>query len=200
MRLRIDLAELEQAFEEATGEIRWFLDRETGAVIPVTSETQGELERLYTDLDREGPLSTDELDAVLGERDAGDWERETLQQANQVESDDGTRFLPLPHRDSHAGYRDMEEFIETLPPGSLQDQLWRAIRGRGAFRRFKDVLLESPSEQQRWFAFRDARLRARVLAWLTEEEIEPEDNGVRWAFSHATHATKLSWRQKPHTP
>jgi hypothetical protein len=179
MRLKIDLAELDLAFEDATGEIRWFLDRETGEVIPVTDETQRELEHLYEDLDRQDPLSAEELDAALAEHPSYNSEPETLHEANLIEADDGTRFLPLPHHDSRVGYRDMEEFIETLLPGYLQDQLWRAIRGCGAFRRFKDVLLEAPDQEQRWFAFRDARLRARVLDWLTEEGIEPENTGSR---------------------
>ena len=130
MRLKIDLTELDYAFDDASGEIRWFLDRETGAVIPITDETQRELERLYEDLDREDPLSADELDAALAEQPSYNSEPEALHEANQIEADDGTRFLPLPHHDSRAGYRDMEEFIETLPPGYLQDQLWRAISRR----------------------------------------------------------------------
>jgi hypothetical protein len=170
---------LDYAFDDSAGEMRWFLDRETGAVLFVTGEMQRQLDRIYEDLGREEPLSAEDLDAALAERNVRDWECDALQEANQIAADDGTRFLPLPHHDSRAGYRDMEEFIETLPPGYLQDQLRRAIRGRGAFRRFKDALLEAPDEQQRWFAFRDARLRARVLDWLAEEGIEPENTGGR---------------------
>lgn len=34
----------------------------------------------------------------------------------------------------------MEEFIWSLPEGSIQNTLERAIQGRGAFRRFKDLV------------------------------------------------------------
>jgi hypothetical protein len=50
-----------------------------------------------------------------------------------------------------------------------------AIQGKGAFRRFKDTLARSPSEEQRWYAFQEERLRARVREWLEEEELEPEN-------------------------
>ena len=68
----------------------------------------------------------------------------------------------------------MEAFIETVEDERLQDRLDRSIRGRGAFRRFKDALEEHPIERERWFAFKDARLRGRALEWLAEEGIEPE--------------------------
>jgi hypothetical protein len=55
-----------------------------------------------------------------------------------------------------------------------------AITGRGAFRRFKDVLLDYPRERERWFAFRDALMAERVREWLAEHDIEPEiDEGGR---------------------
>jgi len=34
----------------------------------------------------------------------------------------------------------MEEFIETISNPGIANQLWQAIRGRGAFRVFKDTL------------------------------------------------------------
>jgi hypothetical protein len=68
----------------------------------------------------------------------------------------------------------MERFVETVTDARLQDHLWRAIGGRGAFRYFKDVLSDYPRERERWFAFRDAWARERVLGWLESEDIEPD--------------------------
>jgi hypothetical protein len=67
----------------------------------------------------------------------------------------------------------MEDFISTVKDARLRDRLWRAISGRGAFRYFKDVLEDHPRERERWFAFKDAQVRQRVLAWLAEEDIKP---------------------------
>jgi hypothetical protein len=64
-------------------------------------------------------------------------------------------------------------FIETVEDPSFQARLSSSIHGRGAFSRFKDTLLDEPSERQRWFAFKDERVRERVLDWLDEEGIEP---------------------------
>jgi len=67
----------------------------------------------------------------------------------------------------------MEAFIETVASPHLQELLEVAINGRGAFGRFKDVLVRYPDERERWFAFKDARMRERVREWLMDEGIEP---------------------------
>jgi len=48
----------------------------------------------------------------------------------------------------------------------LQERLERAISGRGAFRYFKDVLLDYPVERERWFQIKRERLQQRILDWL----------------------------------
>jgi len=45
----------------------------------------------------------------------------------------------------------MEAFIATMRNRRLQERLERAISGRGAFRYFKDVLLDYPAERECWF-------------------------------------------------
>jgi hypothetical protein len=67
----------------------------------------------------------------------------------------------------------MEDFILTVRDQHLQDLLWAAIRGRGAFRRFKDLLYAYPAEQERWYDFQDRRQRERVVHWLATVGIEP---------------------------
>jgi hypothetical protein len=98
---------------------------------------------------------------------------EQLVEALQIEGALGTRFIEIPMPDSRNGYQDMQLFIETVTDPSLQERLWSAIDGRGAFRRFKDALLSDMNERDRWFAFKDDRVRERVLEWLADEGIEP---------------------------
>jgi Uncharacterised protein family (UPF0158) len=68
----------------------------------------------------------------------------------------------------------MQDFIDTVSDEHLQELLNVAIEGRGALRRFKDVLARHPGEQQRWFDFQAGRLVARAREWLAEEGCEPE--------------------------
>jgi hypothetical protein len=90
-----------------------------------------------------------------------------------LETGYGTRYIRVESPDPHAGYRDMEDFIATVQDQRLQDRLWRAISGRGAFRYFKDVLDDYPRERERWFEFKDTQVRQRILEMLAEENIEP---------------------------
>jgi hypothetical protein len=60
----------------------------------------------------------------------------------------------------------MELFIDTLADPERADRLGIAIDGRGAFRRFKDVLGRWPGEIERWYAFSEERQWGRARAWL----------------------------------
>ncbi|MBJ6644827.1 hypothetical protein DD630_17820 [Streptomyces sp. BSE7F] len=85
------------------------------------------------------------------------------------EDDDPERWLYVPALGSRAGYRDMELFIEEVGDAALADRLRIAIGGRGAFRRFKDVLAGDEHSWRRYHRFRDERQRGRARAWLAEE-------------------------------
>jgi hypothetical protein len=169
-RLAIDLSELDLAFDEAPGEARWYLDLETGQVIRIGDEVRQELEDLDEEIGDNGALAFAD---ALAQRDLPDWLREAVEEAHAVDAGYGTRFVEVPGADSRESYQDMTAFVDTVADSRLQDRLWKAIRGRGAFRRFKDVLADHPREQERWFAYRDARLRQRVLRWLEAEGVEP---------------------------
>lgn len=82
-------------------------------------------------------------------------------------------YLRIDPVSSREQYRWMERFIETVDESELRERLSHAIDGKGAFRRFKDVLMSYPVERERWFAFRSERLRACMEAWLETHGIEP---------------------------
>jgi hypothetical protein len=67
----------------------------------------------------------------------------------------------------------MEDFIETVPDSDRAGRLSSAISGRGAFRRFKDVLALWPAELDRWFVFSDERRSGRARAWLAAAGYAP---------------------------
>jgi hypothetical protein len=96
-----------------------------------------------------------------------------LYSADQVEAGFGSHFIAIPSEGSHQGYLDMEVFIDTVRSPRLQERLDRAISGFGAFRYFKAVLLDYPTERERWFQFKRERLQQRILAWLEAHEITP---------------------------
>jgi hypothetical protein len=84
----------------------------------------------------------------------------------------GDRYVGIPYQGSQAGYRDMAEFVESVKDNRLRALLDVALQGKGAFRRFKDVLLDAPEERERWFAFQKECMHHRIRRWLESEGIE----------------------------
>ncbi len=91
-----------------------------------------------------------------------------------------TTYMRIEPVSSREQYRWMERFIPMVDEGELRDQLSAAIDGKGAFRRFKDVLMTYGTERERWFAFRSERLRVFMEAWLSAHGLAPVARPV-WA-------------------
>jgi hypothetical protein len=82
-------------------------------------------------------------------------------------------YLRIDPVSSREQYRWMERFIAIVEEGPLRQKLLQSIDGKGAFRRFKDVLMAFPVDRERWFQFRSERLRACMEAWLDAQGVEP---------------------------
>jgi Uncharacterised protein family (UPF0158) len=101
--------------------------------------------------------------------DDGDWPSEDELDAEL----EAGRLLYVEPIESSVEYGWMAEFAGMVSDVRLRNRLEVALDGRGAFRRFKDVLLDFPTERERWFAFRDERLHAAARERLAEHDIEP---------------------------
>ena len=84
-----------------------------------------------------------------------------------------TNYLRIDPVSSREQYRWMERYIPMVEDEELQSKLTQAIDGKGAFRRFKDVLMQYGPERERWFAFRSERLRIFMEAWLNAHALNP---------------------------
>jgi hypothetical protein len=81
-------------------------------------------------------------------------------------------YLRVDPVSSREQYRWMERYIPMVEEPELRNKLTMAIDGKGAFRRFKDVLMAFGPERERWFTFRSERLRTFMEAWLTAHAIQ----------------------------
>lgn len=82
------------------------------------------------------------------------------------------RYLRVDPASSREQYRWMERFVGSVADAPLRDRLLVAIDGKGAFRRFKDVLLAFPAERERWFAYRSDLLHFHIQTWMEHMKIE----------------------------
>jgi hypothetical protein len=111
-------------------------------------------------------LETGEILFLLEYTD--DEETGKLKDKTEEESD---RYERIPKAESHEGYVDMVEFIATVKDELLAELLGVAINGKGAFRRFKDVLLNYAEERERWFQLKDDRIQERALELLGDIDV-----------------------------
>jgi hypothetical protein len=81
-------------------------------------------------------------------------------------------YLRIEPASSREQYRWMERFVGSVADETLRERLIMSIDGKGAFRRFKDVLLAYPAERERWFAYRAELLHWHIHNWLVEHAIE----------------------------
>jgi hypothetical protein len=92
------------------------------------------------------------------------------------EDPEAAGWLVIEPAQDNAGYRDMEDFIGTLADPAARETLARTIVGRGAFRRFKDVLFSTfPEHGRAWHAFKDERQRDRAIEWLQDQGLLAPD-------------------------
>jgi hypothetical protein len=95
-----------------------------------------------------------------------DWQKEMLPKVREVlESGD---FVPLPDKFEIHEYSIMERFCRSIESDDLRQELLHAIRGGGAFRRFKSTI-HRRSIQDDWYGYRDNALK-RIAADFLELE------------------------------
>ena len=128
-----------------------------------------DLEQLAAVLEGDPLSAGGRLDLATGEV----WPQEAFEYSHDGDDEDtggadDERWLRVWNEGSRAGYHDMEFFIATVADLVRADRLAEAIRGRGAFRRFKDVLARTPEEFERWIAFSEERRYGRARAWLAD--------------------------------
>lgn len=145
--LRDVVAEMDLPNEEWTA----YLNRRTGELITVTDE------------DRRAAEAGGESDNLP------EWQRELLPKIREVlESDD---FLPLPSKGEIHEYGIMERFCSEVEDPELRDALLNAIQGRGAFRRFKELIHER-GVAEAWYGHRQCALEDIAGEWLEAHGIE----------------------------
>jgi hypothetical protein len=146
--------------------------------------TPADLDELASHLD--GPTDLDEgwvLEVATGRM----WPRDPVMMSGDDEPaglepedlDDPDRFVTVLGLGSRVGYGDMVDFIGRVIDEPLAERLDDAIRGKGAFRRFKDTLHRDERWWSRWLTFSSERKLARARWWLAEAGLRPATTADR---------------------
>jgi hypothetical protein len=176
-KLKIDISELEAAFStNETSGMSYSLDLETGKVLMTTEDDRSAAEEFFEETDAEEDENelTAKFEKWLEEYDCPNWQVDNIRDAFNVEREFSSRYISIPQQESHDAYNDMIDFADTVSDDHLKELLSVALNGKGAFRRFKDVLYDYPEQKERYFELSEKRLRDRILEWLSDIDIELE--------------------------
>ncbi len=141
-KLKVDLSELVFAMEMGDNmERSGYLDTETGEIIDLPDDIMRAVEDGET------------------ESLAVDWDEDLAETAENILGDEANRYLLIPRRESREGYEVMVAFTGAVEDKHLGEKLGIALNGKGAFRRFRDVLKHHPGELEQWYKFKDDYLK-----------------------------------------
>jgi len=159
-KLKVDLEMIANAMEDvARMDMDYYLNKEKGEVIITSEETFRYAE--------------EEEDEDKIRENLPDWQKEDIKLAKDILFNNPDRYICIPERPSYEGYNLMVEFTEKVEDELLREKLNIALDGKGAFRRFKNVIADYPDYREKWFKFRDERLNKKVIEWLNSIGIEP---------------------------
>jgi hypothetical protein len=163
-KLKVDIDEIAFTMETSDefGNITLF-DTETGEIVSIPNELMSAVE-------------SDDEEAL---QDLPDWEKDLIGIAESIVNDESGRFVDIPRKPSYEAYNFMVEFANSVTNKHLREKLDIALEGKGAFRRFKNVISDYPEEEKRWFAFKDKRMRDEVIEWLNDLGIEPTEDSAK---------------------
>lgn len=151
MTLSVNLDEIIDEMELQSDMFSAYLDRTTGKVVRLSDEN-------FSAAEEEEDLS-----------DYPDWEVESILLARDVLIND-EKYVLLPSQYDIHEYEIIEDFCFSLKDDGLRDKLSSAIKGRGAFRRFRDMIYDCGIESD-WFAFRREAFRSIGEEWCESNDI-----------------------------
>lgn len=122
-------------------------------------------------------LSEEEIRAVEDEKpieNFPDWQKVNIEKAIEILEDEDGVYLDFTLRNEYHEYEIIEEFIGTVIEEEIREALYEAIQGRGAFRRFKDGIIEHGVEKE-WYEYKDKKIKELVIEWCKEHDITIEE-------------------------
>ena len=86
------------------------------------------------------------------------------------DDEDDEFFIPLPTKEEVNDYQIMVNFTETIEDDKKQDWFENAIRGKGAFRRFR-ATLERFGMETEWYNYLETSHRELAIEWCEQHGI-----------------------------
>lgn len=150
MKAIVSIKDVVNEMDVISDEHSAFLNRHTGELVTLSNEE----------------ISAAEEDDNIDEYP--EWQQDMIIKAKEVINSDD--YLPLPSKFDINEYHIMEDFCCSVVDHKIREVLLDKIRGRGAFRRFKDCILKYEIEEE-WYRFRQEELEKIAIEWLEVNHI-----------------------------
>lgn len=157
MNLQVKLSDVLSGIEGQSDESSCYLDTRTGEIQHVTD---------YDFRAAENPDSSADAPAAQAPE---------VVLARQILDDEDDAFLQLPTQSGIHEYGIIERFCGTVRDQKIAVRLFAAIKGPGAFRRFKSEIHKHWIADD-WYKFRDDALKIIAAEWCKENGVEYVDD------------------------
>lgn len=131
-----------------------YLCRRTGEVVSVSDD----------DLRTAEEIEDDEIEKLP------DWQQDNINLAIDI-IENFEDYEELPTQFDINEYEMMENFCYTIKDNGKMDLLLDAIRGKGAFRRFKDKVHDFGLTDE-WYQYRDDCYKQKAIEWCKDNDLE----------------------------
>jgi len=156
MNKEAKLSEIIDAMDSQTDERCTYLDTGSGEIVSISDEEFSAAEEKHP------------LESYPG------WQQGLIREAGRILEDDEDRYIALPSKFDIDEYHMMERYALTVDD-KLSAELLAAIKGKGAFRRFRDKVAGFGIEQD-WYKFRDAKYKELAKDWCEANKVEYIDD------------------------
>jgi hypothetical protein len=155
MDFPVKIRNIVEAIDLQTDESTAFLNKRTGEIVTI-------LAKEFNAVANQEPLE-----------DAPEWEQADMRMAQEILGNEGD-FLGLPAKDKMDEYQIMERFCLSVRDRKISEALYVSIKGKGAFRRFKDQTLRLGIEDQ-WYQYREESIKQIAIDWCKSHRIDFEE-------------------------
>lgn len=152
----VDVNEIVEIISMQSDESSAFVNTETGEIIAF-------------DFDELAIVDDLEVDDDFSEYP--EWQRKLLKIAvDVIFYNSNSKYILLPSKWDVNEYRIMEDFCGSVSNDKVSEKLFSAIRGTGAFRRFKDEVIYHGVDKD-WYKFRDETYLKIAVEWCTRNDV-----------------------------
>jgi hypothetical protein len=149
--IKVKLCDLIDAIEFNNDDNRAFINLKTGEICCIPTEVFNSVKE-------------------DNENDFPDWQQDEIQMTkNYLNNPDD--YIGIPTQFDVNEYGMMEDFVFSPENEQLKQLLFIAMKGTGAFRRFKDTLIVAGIEKV-WYQFREERYKTFALDWCEVNDLE----------------------------